>query len=87
MTRLANNNIEGLYPALDRKKLAKPYVVDGKNFIVDLDGPKSAFGYKQPWHEFEDSHFMQSFPVGTDIFYFSRDILERSEERRVGKEC
>jgi len=37
-------DIGGLLPALDRRKSQKPFVVDGKNFVFDIDGPKSAFG-------------------------------------------
>lgn len=76
MTRQVHKAIDGLYPAIDRKKVGKAFVADGKNFIVDLDGPKSAFGYQQPWHEFVESSYMQSFPVGVDIFYFARDPEE-----------
>ena len=76
MTKLTYNQIEGSFPALDRKKLGKPFVMDGKNYLIDLDGPRSAFGYQCPHDSFTPHQFMQSFVVGGEIFYFARDINE-----------
>lgn len=44
--------IKGLLPALDARVISAPYVLDGRNFIVDLEGPRSYFysrffGYEQ----------------------------------------
>ena len=76
MTKLTYNQIEGSFPALDRKKLGKPFVMDGKNYLIDLDGPRSAFGYQCPHDSFTPHQFMQSFVVGGEIFYFARDTAE-----------
>ena len=73
MVQLVERDFDGAYPALDRKKVAKPHVVDGSNYLVDFDGPKSAFGYEKIYTRFNPSAFMQSFVVGTEVFYFSRD--------------
>lgn len=35
--------IRGIVPALDRKQLGDTHVVDGRNFVMDVEGPKSAF--------------------------------------------
>jgi len=76
MAKQTYNQIEGAFPALDRKKLGKPFVMDGKNYLVDLDGPRSAFGYQCPYDLFTPHQFMQSFAIGSEIFYFARDVGE-----------
>ena len=76
MPKISATNIEGAFPALDRKKVAKPYVVAGQNFLVDLDGPKSAFGCEKSYDKFTPKHLAQSFRVGSEIFYFTRDVAE-----------
>ncbi len=76
MSKLTIVNIEGAFPAIDRKKIAKPHVMDGRNYLVDLDGPKSAYGWQKPHERFEPSQFMQSFSVGTTIYYFGRPTSE-----------
>jgi len=37
-------SVKGLIPALDRRQVADPFVMDGENFLVDAEGPYSAFG-------------------------------------------
>ena len=76
MAKLTIASIEGSFPAIDRKKIAKPHVMDGSNYSIDLDGPKSAYGWQKPHERFLPSQFVQSFPVGTEIFYFSRPSSE-----------
>lgn len=44
--------IKGLLPSLDARVVSAPYVLDGRNFIVDLEGPRAYFysrffGYEQ----------------------------------------
>jgi hypothetical protein len=36
-------DLESYIPILDPRRLAKPAVIDGKNFVFDVDGPRSAF--------------------------------------------
>ena len=72
MSKLTIPNIQGSFPAIDRKKIAEPFVMDGNNYSVDLDGPKSAYGWQKPQNLFVPSQLMQSFSVGTTIFYFGR---------------
>lgn len=76
MAKLTIPSIEGAFPAIDRKKIAKPFVMDGSNYLVDLDGPKSAFGWQKPHERFLPSQLMQSFSIGTTIFYFGRPTDE-----------
>lgn len=38
-------NIKGLMPALEPKELQQPFVVDGRNFALDFEGPYSAFAH------------------------------------------
>ena len=76
MAKLPVNDFDGAFPSLDRKKVAKPHVVDGKNYLVDLDGPKSAFGWQKPYEKFNPSFFVQHFEVASDVFYFARDVDE-----------
>ena len=37
-------DIDGLQPLLARKKVQKPFVVEGQNFIMSADGPFSGLG-------------------------------------------
>lgn len=76
MSHILVNKINGAFPALDRKKLADPFVLVGNNYIVDLDGPRSAFGYQQTFEKFTPSNFVQEFEVGSELFYFTRDSEE-----------
>ena len=36
--------MKGLLPALDRRAAGEPHIVDGRNFIIDAQGPKSYWG-------------------------------------------
>lgn len=37
--------IKGLVPALEPKEMQQPFVVDGRNFAMDFEGPYSAFSH------------------------------------------
>lgn len=49
---LESNIFRGHFPNIDRKRLVEPGVIDGQNFIIDLDGPVSFFG--KQWLTFQD---------------------------------
>ncbi len=68
--------IKGLIPAIDRKKVGQAFVLDGKNVMVDIDGPVSAFGFSCTQDSFINSEFIQDFKIKDTIFYFSRDVAE-----------
>ena len=65
-------DVNGLLPALDRRKPDKPFVVDGRNFVFDVDGPKSAFGgVFLTHHLIADPLYTDSFDVDGVRFIFS----------------
>jgi len=51
MPRIEANRIKGLVPALDNKKITQPVVLDGENFLVEVDGLRSGFGRTEISHE------------------------------------
>jgi hypothetical protein len=69
---------KGLLLPLDRKRMAEPYVVDGKNFIVDLDGPVSIFG--RTWIDYQGIEEIRGFQTlecinSRQVFYCLEDCL------------
>ena len=74
MARLAVKSVDGLVLAVDPKKLeGKTTVLEGKNFILDADGPRSAFGTSATNAAFGSSEFVQSLELGGKQFYFAYD--------------
>lgn len=70
-TQITANRIKGLIPLLDRKKVGEPFVCEGKNFLVDTNGPLSGFGKTQmKFRAFEDPEYIQSFEVAGASFIF-----------------
>jgi len=43
--------IKGLIPAIDRRKVQAPFVVEGKNFLMSVDGPVSGLGRRITGYE------------------------------------
>lgn len=63
---------------LDRKRIAEPYVVDGRNFLVDLDGPVSLFG--RTWVAHQDVDEPRGFQscnciASSTMFWFLEDCI------------
>lgn len=52
--RVDTGTVVGLTPAVDPRKSDKTFVISGRNFVMDSQGPKSAFG----------SQMLTPFPVG-----------------------
>jgi len=76
MPRLFINQISGLLPAFDRKRIQKPFVVDGKNFIMSSDGPLSGFAKDEIIsNAINDPTFVQSFRVGDTTFVFTQTAV------------
>ena len=71
MTRLPVKNIDGLVLALDPKKLEQVVTLEGKNFLLDVDGPRSAFGTDRQYRQLLDSEFVTSMKLGNEQFYFA----------------
>lgn len=67
--------ILGVLPGIDRRKVPKPHVVDGKNFLFNVDGPYSGFGRrlvtKDSFHNMvvEHTSSLQSFRTDDDTGY------------------
>jgi len=61
----------GLQPLIDRRRVGDPYCVDGKNFLVDLEGPKSGFARELLIHEgLINPVFVQSFRISEELGSF-----------------
>lgn len=69
---------KGLLPGLDRKRIKEPYVVEGENFLVDIDGPVSIFGKEWLIHNsIEESRGIQSLRAvdeGQDLYFIGDSI-------------
>src|SRR3546814_5511311 len=65
-------DIEGLLPAVDPRKVGKALVVDGQNFLWDINGPYSGFGNrvisKQLVYNAENAY---TFRVDGKIYIFT----------------
>lgn len=69
----------GLLPGLDRKRVDTPYVVEGRNFLVDLDGPITAFGREWVMHkEFADARGLQTLRglTANSLYYMCHDSIQ-----------
>lgn len=76
MASFAANEILGLQLALDPRKVQKPHIVAGRNFYLDIEGPRSGFGFESSTPEYPMFHkfFPQSFVVTpTVLFHFGQD--------------
>ncbi len=73
MARIPVKNIDGLTLALDPKKLDRVVTLQGRNFLLDVDGPRSAFGTSIAHRSMNASAVTASFEVGSEIFYFAHD--------------
>lgn len=70
------NQVAGIFPALDRRQVNKPFVLDGQNFLVDAEGPFSAFGTQLVTYSLiNDPEFAQTFRVNAKIFLFTADAI------------
>ncbi len=75
MPRIAPQTIGGLTFAVDRKTVQKPFVAEGKNFLVDLDGPRSVFAYTQAARTTDFNLLPESFTVGLETFQFLKNPI------------
>jgi len=70
--------INGLVPIIERKKADQPYVVDGKNFFVDLNGPVSGLSRAWVFHrQIDEPRGWQTLRDGADtsVFHFTGDAI------------
>ncbi len=67
---------KGLQPGIDPRRIVNPYIVDGRNFYIGIDGAMSGFGYTTLGEKSLASPlFVKSFNVGADTFYFSGNYV------------
>ena len=69
--RIQGKLIKGLLPALEPKQLDQPFIVNGRNFILDFKGPKSYFYSKIITYEkiINPGH-IQTFRIEDEIVIF-----------------
>lgn len=78
MARFEANTVKGLILALDRRKVTPPQVLDGRNFFVDVDGPRSGFSRSEMMHGLiEDPYFAEAFKTDADVdsWIFTRSAV------------
>ncbi len=75
---LAADQIKGCIPALDRRVLKQPFVVNGRNFMLDFQGPYSAFGTQiiTPTPLVPDDA-IQTFRIEGEVFVFVNGAVLR----------
>ena len=60
--RLSQVNFPGLAPTIDARRANQPFVVDGKNFTIDIDGINSNFGADVLFFATANSDGMRVYP-------------------------
>jgi len=85
MARLPVKSVDGLVLALDPKKLEQVITLEGKNFLLDADGPRSAFGTDGTYRRLFNSEFVESFKLGTEQFYFAHTSTDSASTCGVYK--
>ncbi len=67
---------KGLLPALDRRQPTDKFVLDGQNFLVDAEGPYSAFGTKiVTASQIRNPEQINTFRIGTEAFIFTPEAI------------
>lgn len=76
---IAAKGIKGLLPALDRRNIGQPFVVDGQNFLIDLKGPYAAFANRIfTYNQWFNPVYTQSFELdGGDAVYCTLGAIFR----------
>lgn len=78
---ISARKFKGLVPALDRKQVGDAFIADGKNFLIDAEGPYSGFG--NIWATYEllkNITNIATFRVGNDIFLFTENSILRYDD-------
>ena len=75
-------DFDGLLPLIDARRAGKPFIVDGRNFIMSADGPRSYFGSEYVnYKALKYPEEAKTFRVGDRIYLFLREgIFDYSEE-------
>ena len=73
---MLERTFKGLLPAVDRRQPVDKFVLDGRNFLVDVEGPYSAFGSDLITYEIiNNSAHAYTFRVQDEIFMFTDDMV------------
>lgn len=76
---ITSKQIKGLLPALDRRTVGQPFIVDGQNFLIDLKGPYAAFANRIfTYNQWFNPVYTQSFELdGGDAVYCTLGAIFR----------
>lgn len=67
---------KGYIPALDRRQVADPFVLTGRNFLLDAEGPHAAFGSDLITYErIANAWLSDTFRVQNEIFLFTTNAV------------
>jgi len=73
---LLPREFQGLIPALEAKNVNKPFVVDGRHFVVDFKGPYTGFSsLLASYSKLANPDCVETFDVEDDEFIFTRDAI------------
>jgi len=73
---MLERTFKGLLPAVDRRQPVDKFVLNGKNFSVDVEGPKSDFGSDLITYEIvKNAEHAYTFRVQNEIFMFTNDAV------------
>ncbi len=73
-----DRQFKGIIPALDRRQPTDKFVLEGQNFLVDAEGPYSAFGTQLVTPaQIRNPEDADTFRVGNEIFLFTADAVLR----------
>jgi hypothetical protein len=73
---LVVNKFRGLLPALDRRQVQEPFVLDGSNFLMSLQGPTSAFGSRfYSYKRISHPEILQPIFINDDVFIFTENAV------------
>lgn len=69
---MLERTFKGILPALDRRQPVEKFVLDGRNFLVDAEGPYSAFGSDLiTYEQIANSAHAYTHRVQNEIFLFT----------------
>lgn len=73
---ITSRSFKGLVPGLDRRQVGQAFIADGRNFLLDAEGPYSGFGNEWATYELLRSIVnVATFRVEGDIFLFTEDAV------------
>ena len=68
--------IKGLVPALDDKEVGQPFVISGRNFAVDYEGPYAAFAHVfGSYDPIQNPIAIETIQIGNAVFYCTQNAI------------